>query len=153
MEEAPLTYFSTKRYGHNQGFSCAFRQWRANSHCNLIHGYALSFELVFRAETLDDRNWVQDFGGLKKVKSVLETMFDHTTVVAFDDPEMEWFQEASKRGMIDLRVVESTGCEKFAELAYNLVVETLGLQDNPRVKLFSVQVWEHEGNSAIYTKD
>lgn len=34
----PFLYQSTKTYGHDRGFSCAFRQWRADSHCRLIHG-------------------------------------------------------------------------------------------------------------------
>ena len=33
---------STKTYGHEEGLSCCFRQWRAtHSHCRLLHGYAL----------------------------------------------------------------------------------------------------------------
>ena len=39
---------STKTYGHEEGLSCCFRQWRAtHSHCRLLHGYALSFRLTF----------------------------------------------------------------------------------------------------------
>ena len=34
-------YRSSKTYGHEIGLSAAFRQWRAQSHCRLIHGYAL----------------------------------------------------------------------------------------------------------------
>ncbi len=41
-------YRSTKMYDHNEGLSCCFRQWRAtDSHCRLIHGYALAFKFVF----------------------------------------------------------------------------------------------------------
>ena len=74
-----MTYYSTKTYDHNEGLSCAFRQWRADSHCNLIHGYALGFEITFEAEELDDRNWVIDFGDLGVLKKWLKEMFDHTT--------------------------------------------------------------------------
>ena len=31
-------FLSTKTYGHDLGLSAAFRQWRAESHCRLIHG-------------------------------------------------------------------------------------------------------------------
>ena len=43
-------YISTKTYKHLG--PVAYRQWRADSHCNLIHGYALSFHFEFEADTL-----------------------------------------------------------------------------------------------------
>ena len=48
-------YVSTKTYDHIG--PVAYRQWRAESHCNLIHGYALSFHFEFECDTLDARNW------------------------------------------------------------------------------------------------
>ena len=44
-------YRSTKTYKHLG--PVAYRQWRADSHCNLIHGYALTFHFEFetRLET------------------------------------------------------------------------------------------------------
>ena len=84
-------YYSGKTYAHNTGHSCAFRQWRADSHCNLIHGYALQFEFLFGGEELDERNWIVDFGGLKPLKEWLKYMFDHTYLLASDDPEFETF--------------------------------------------------------------
>jgi hypothetical protein len=59
-----------------------------------------------------------------------------------------------------LRIVEAVGCEKFAELAYtemSRILETLKEypdQDrypvNPMIRLKSAEVFEHDGNSAIY---
>ena len=66
-----MKYRVTKTYGNERGLSCAFRQWRADSHCNLIHGYSLGFRFVFEAAQLDDRNWVYDFGNLGFVKEFL----------------------------------------------------------------------------------
>ena len=63
-------FYSAKIYLHATGHSYAFRQWRADSHCNLIHGYALQFELKFGGE-LDERNWIVDFGGLKSLKKLV----------------------------------------------------------------------------------
>lgn len=48
------------------------KQWRAKSHCRLVHGYSLSFRFEFEANTLDDKNWVVDFGGLKELRAILE---------------------------------------------------------------------------------
>ena len=146
-------YVSTKTYGHQSGFSCAFRQWRAESHCRLIHGYALKFEFVFESDELDVRKWVVDFGSLKSLKGWLEDMFDHTTLVAEDDPHLEWFKEAHAKGLIDLRILPSVGCEKTAEYVFEYA--EMWLTDNgytPRVSLRSVQVWEHEGNSAKHQR-
>jgi 6-pyruvoyltetrahydropterin/6-carboxytetrahydropterin synthase len=144
-------YVSTKTYGHNVGLSAAFRQWRADSHCRFIHGYSLSFKFIFESDELDVRNWVVDFGSLKTLKGILEDTFDHKTVVAEDDPEMAWFEEAHQRGIIDLVVLPAGGCEKFAEYVYEVADGWLGDAGyKPRVNLRSVEVMEHGANSAIY---
>ena len=174
-------YVSTKTYGNDRGLSCCFRQWRStHSHCSLLHGYSIGIKLVFESETLDDRNWVMDFGGLKAFKDWAEYMFDHTLLIADDDPYFEMFETMAdlglqdRGGVCDLRVVEAVGCEKFAELAYNTMVDILktfqtgntwslvgqdGVTRNQYqcrypvgqgVRLRSVEVFEHAGNSAVY---
>jgi len=141
-------YQSTKTYGHDTGLSCCFRQWRANSHCSLTHGYALKIELTFESKTLDDRNWVMDFGGLKSIKEWLKFMFDHTTLVAKDDPHVKWYEQGEKLGILDIRIVNATGCEATAKLIWEWVSAWLAKRN--AITLRSVQVWEHEGNSAKY---
>ena len=99
--------------------STAFRQWRADSHCKLIHGYRLQCKLWFTADELDDKNWIYDFGGCKEIKNLLEKQYDHTTVVAADDPELETFKSMSDKGMIDLRIADKgVGIERTAEWVY-----------------------------------
>lgn len=148
-----MKHQSTKRYGHEVGFSCAFRQWRAESHCRLIHGYALAFKFVFEAEELDVRNWVVDFGGLKSLKQILEDSFDHTTIVAADDPQLDWFKEGQDRGILRLVVLPAGGCERFAQYVYEVAEQWLiDAGFAPRCSLVSVEVSEHGANSAIYTK-
>lgn len=144
-------FYSTKTYTHAAGLSCAFRQWRANSHCRFLHGYALQIKFMFAADTLDNRNWVMDFGGLKSLKTWLEDLLDHKTLVAYDDPELGMFEELAKREIIRLMLVPATGCEALAH--YIFVEANQWLIDNelfPRVWLRAVEVREHEGNSAIY---
>jgi 6-pyruvoyltetrahydropterin/6-carboxytetrahydropterin synthase len=173
-------YLSTKTYGNDRGLSCCFRQWRStHSHCALLHGYSIGIKLIFESETLDDRNWVMDFGGLKAFKEWSEHMFDHTLVVAEDDPHLEMFLEMAELGLqdqggvCDIRVVPGVGCEKFAELAYHNMNSILHnfqkgqpwqftknnkdlISFTPRypvgrgVRLRSVEVFEHAGNSAVY---
>jgi 6-pyruvoyltetrahydropterin/6-carboxytetrahydropterin synthase len=87
-----------------------------------------------------------DFGGLKQVKKWLEEVFDHKTLVAKDDPHMEWYQEGARRGVLDLVVLDRTGCEAFAKL---ILTNVNGIIATWRVWAQSVEVREHEGNSAI----
>lgn len=147
-----MAFQSTKTYGHNLGFSCAFRQWRADSHCKYIHGYSIAVKFVFEADELDERNWVVDFGSLKSLKGWLETMFDHKTLVAFDDPQLKWFEEAYKNGIIDMVLVPATGCESFAKMIFEATCDWLSENGyTPRCRLKSVEVMEHGANSAVYT--
>ena len=155
MGRTPVSYqpvwYSTKTYGQDRGFSTAFRQWRADSHCRLLHGYALGFKFVFGTHDLDARNWAVDFGSLKSLKAILEDSFDHTTIVAADDPDLDWFKEAAERGLLKLVVFPAGGCEKFAEFVYQVTEQWLiDAGYSPRVWLDSVEVSEHGANSAIY---
>ena len=148
-----MSFISTKTYNHSIGLSCAFRQWRAkHSHCKYIHGYALSVRLNFKG-MLNDRNWVYDFGDLKFVKEFLEDTFAHKTVVAEDDPELDTFKELEEKGLIQLKIIPHVGCEKFAEYICKQIATTIEVNSNERVKLMSVEVREHSGNSAIYIND
>lgn len=149
-------FYSTKNYGNDRGLSCAFRQWRStHSHCSLLHGYSLGFKLIFECDTLDERNWVMDFGGLKEFKNWLEQTFDHTTVIAEDDPEFQTLMLLDGK-VADVRVMPAVGAERFAEMAYNKMSEILNNQIisgealNPTVRVKSVECYEHGANSAIY---
>lgn len=149
---ADLTYLSTKTYTHSVGLSACFRQWRAESHCKYMHGYALQVKCTFIGHELDARNWVVDFGSLKGFKSWLEDTFDHKTLVAQDDPYLAAFESLNSLGIIQLRIVEATGCEKFAELIFRYLETWLydnGYSYDGRVTLLSVEVSEHGANSAI----
>lgn len=149
-----MTYRSTKTYGHDVGLSCTFRQWRADSHCNTLHGYALSFRLEFEALRLDDRNWVMDFGGLKEVKQMLVDQFDHTTAVANDDPQLHVFEAMAQAGICTLRPMPAVGCEAFARWVFDRVSEWLVFKGlSPRVRLAMVECREHGANSAMYMAD
>jgi 6-pyruvoyltetrahydropterin/6-carboxytetrahydropterin synthase len=116
-----------------------------------LHGYALAVGFEFGAAELDVRNWVVVFGSLKSLKGLLEDTFDHTLLVAEDDPEKERFELLGRWGLARVVVVPSTGCEAFAQLIFE--VTEIWLRDNgyaPRVEILSVEVKEHGANSAIY---
>lgn len=144
-----IKFISTKTY--KQIAPVAYRQWRAESHCNLIHGYALSFHFEFECETLDARNWSIDFGGLKPLKEFIEEYFDHTLLVATDDPMREHFLELGKLGLAKVIEVEKTGCEGIADFLYEYINEVFlrsyGEQD--RVWCSKVEVRETDANMAM----
>lgn len=151
-------FISTKTYGHEKGYAVAYRQWKADTHCNLIHGYALAFHFEFEAaeDGLDNRNWVADFGGFKTLKDKLDDWFDHTLLVAEDDPEFKTFEDLHKRKLCKMTVVERTGCEGLAKFLADYIQE-IWMPENgymgDRVRLRMVKVSETPSNSAMWVAD
>jgi 6-pyruvoyltetrahydropterin/6-carboxytetrahydropterin synthase len=151
-----MKFQSTKVF---DGYSTVFRQWRAEgTHCRFLHGYGISFKIIFEGE-LDERNWVWDFGGMKRAKTWIDGMqpkawmdhmFDHTTIIAEDDPYLENFKEMWKDGIIQLRIIPATGAEQFAKFIYDKVSKFIKTETNNRVRVVSVEFKEHNKNSAIY---
>ena len=141
------------------GFSTVFRQWKATTtHCRFVHGYGISFKVYFEGE-LDERNWVWDFGGMKRAKTQIDGkspkewmdyMFDHTVIVAEDDPGIKGFETMDKLGVIQLRIIPATGAEKFAEYIYNKLQEFVDTETEGRVKVTKVKFMEHGKNAACY---
>jgi 6-pyruvoyltetrahydropterin/6-carboxytetrahydropterin synthase len=130
--------------------SCAFRQWKADSHCKFIHGYRLVAKFWFACNHLDEKNWVVDFGGLKGLKQVLEKQFDHTLCIAADDPLLEVFKQLHTTGGCDLRVMsKGVGIERTAEWCFDVADGNVRGITNNRCWVEKVEVWEHDKNSAI----
>ena len=147
---------STKLF---DGFSCVFRQWKAkNTHCRFMHGYGVSFRVWFEGN-LDERNWVWDFGGMKRAqtkidgknpKEWMDYMFDHTILVAKDDPAIEFFNDLEHNRIAQVRIVEATGAEKFAEFIFNKLNTFVQTETDRRVRVVKVEFMEHGKNTAIY---
>ena len=151
-------YISTKIF---DGFSCVFRQWKAETtHCRFLHGYGVSFKVWFQGE-LDDRNWVWDFGGMKRAKTKIDGkspkewmdyMFDHTLVVAEDDPWKDAFKQMEESGVAQVRILPATGAEKFAEYIYNKLNKFVETETEGRVRVTKVKFMEHGKNAACYVE-
>jgi len=129
--------------------SCAFRQWRAKSHCKFVHGYQLIAKFWFGASELDDKNWVVDFASLKQLKQILNNQFDHTLCIAQDDPLLPSFIQLHDSGGCDLRIMDGVGIEKTAEWCLKEGNKFVKELTNNRCWVESVEVFEHELNSAI----
>ena len=137
-------YRVTKNYGHNRGFSCAFRQWSADSHCKNLHGYSLGFKIVLESPALDFNNWVYDFGNFEFLDKWLSENFDHTLLIAKDDPEFELLMSLNNI-TAKVKVLDKISCEYFAEMTFKFIQQSLAKLD---VEVVSVEVSEHESNSA-----
>ena len=141
------------------GFSTVFRQWKADeTHCRFLHGYGVSFKIWFEGD-LDHRNWVWDFGGMKRAKGQIDGMspkewmdymFDHTFIVADDDPFKESFLKMNEAGVAQVRIVPAVGAEQFAKFIYDKVNTFIFPETEGRVKVTKVEFREHAKNSAIY---
>ena len=141
------------------GFSTVFRQWKAKDiHCRFVHGYGISFKVYFEGE-LDERNWVWDFGGMKRAKTLIDGkqpkawmdyMFDHTMILAKDDPWIEAFKQMEESGVAQIRIIEATGAEKFAEYIYNKLNDFVHEETEGRVRVTKVKFMEHGKNAACY---
>jgi len=145
-------YTSTKEY--HDAFPCAYRQWRADSHCNLIHGYSFSMKFYFGTNDLDVRNWAADYGGLKELKNVLESQFDHTLLVAEDDPELETYKLLESKNMAKLTILPKLGCEGLADQLYRYVngvyiPDMWGQAEADRLWCYRVEVRETQSNMAF----
>lgn len=151
-----MKFQSTKVF---DGYSTVFRQWRAEgTHCSFLHGYGISFKIIFEGD-LDERNWVWDFGGMKRAKNTIDGMppkawmdhmFDHTYIIAEDDPFLPEAIKMDKAGIVQLRIIPATGAEQFAKFIYDKVSEFIKIETEGRVRVVSVEFKEHSKNSAIY---
>ena len=151
-------FTSTKVF---DGFSTVFRQWKAETtHCRFLHGYGVSFKLWFEGD-LDERNWVWDFGGMKRSKTLIDGkspkewmdyMFDHTLIVAEDDPYIKAFQQMGEAGVAQVRIIPATGAEKFAEYIYYKLNDFVKTETEGRVRVTKVKFAEHGKNAAYYSE-
>jgi 6-pyruvoyltetrahydropterin/6-carboxytetrahydropterin synthase len=147
---------STKLF---DGYSTVFRQWKAEgTHCRFLHGYGVSFRVWFEGE-LDERNWVWDFGGMKRAKGTIDGMnpkawmdhmFDHTTIIAEDDPGLNGFKTMNELDIIQLRIIPAVGAEQFAKYIFEKLNTFVQEETENRVKVVRVEFMEHSKNTAIY---
>ncbi len=126
------------------------RAWRHSGHCRFVHGYSRSFTLVFAASALDACGFVVDFSSLKPLKAVLEHLFDHTTLINADDPELDTFRDLHARELIDLRIVDHCGMEGGAMLVWELADALVRAQTGGRAWCISCEARENVKNAVTY---
>lgn len=154
MRYFPVAYKFTSTKEYIDEFPCAYKQWKADTHCNLNHGYSFSFKFYFGANELDKRGWVVDYGGLKELKQILKDQFDHKTIIAADDPDLEDYKEMERKGFLSLSILPGMGCEMIADMLYKFVngvyiPDYLGQGEAERVWCYKVEVRETQSNMAF----
>ena len=85
-------------------------------------------------------------------KAWMDYMFDHTVIIAEDDPGMGGWETMNKLGVIQLRIIEATGAEKFAEFIFNKLNDFVHTETEGRVRVTKVKFMEHGKNAAYYTE-
>ena len=146
-------YQSTKIF---DGYSTAIRQWKAqHSHCQLLHGYSFYFHVTFEPMdlmTLDEMNWVVDFGCFKRngLKDWMNEMFDHTLLVEKDDPMKGYFEMMQAEKIAKVHFLDKMGCENLARLVLEKFQKTFDSTDPGRIKVARVECFEHSKNSGVY---
>lgn len=149
-------FISTKTFDN---YSVALRQHKAqHSHCKLLHGYALEFKVWFASieneeeNQLDEMNWITDYGLFSRngLKEWLNHMFDHTTLIEKDDPQLETFQYMEELGLCNLRIMDKMGAESLAKLVFDKFTDVFSKTEGGRVKIVRVECWENKNNSSIY---
>ena len=72
-------------------------------------------------------------------------------VIAADDPAIRAFKMLNDDDIVDLRIMDGVGIEKFAEYCFNTANNFIKESTEGRCWVDKVEVFEHENNSAIYT--
>lgn len=149
------TYKFTTTKEYVDAFPVAYRQWRADSHCSKIHGYAFTMKFFFGCDEQDVRGWGGvDYGGLKELKNQLEEWFDHTLLVAESDPEIDLYKQMESRGICKLTILPGLGCENLADMLYKYIngvyiPNMLGAGEAARTWCYRVEVRETHSNMAF----
>jgi len=79
-------------------------------------------------------------------------MFDHTMIIAEDDPFIDSLKLMDRAGAAQVRIIPATGAEKFAEYIYNKLNKFVDTETNGRVRVTKVKFMEHGKNAACYVE-
>ena len=110
--------------------------------CKHPHGHNAVAEIEIRADSLDARNMVADFGDIKRiVKGWVDRELDHRMILRHDDPLVACLQRLGEPAYL---LDSNPTVERIARLVYDISRE----QGLPVVR---VTVWETPTSWATYT--
>ncbi len=126
--------------------------------CRFPHGHTRKVELVFSAETLDDREMVFDFKLVKLLIGDFVDSFDHALCMNTSDPKFEDFKATYGERIIGFDNEDPT-TEVMARVIYQTMAQAMvnhlkaptgeyPLRDC--VRLDTVRIWETTSSWAEY---
>jgi 6-pyruvoyltetrahydropterin/6-carboxytetrahydropterin synthase len=86
-------------------------------------------------------------------KDYFNYIFDHTMIIAEDDPFIESLKLMDTAGAAQIRILPAVGAEKFAEFIFNKVNQFVQEETEGRVRVIKVKFMEHDKNAAYYVED
>lgn len=136
-------------------YSCCYRESRnEKSIDSLLHGYAVSFKLVFEYD--DPIDYYKEINSFSEIEKWLLENFNNTLIVAQDDPYIKILKQIdahkggyNNNGVCNLKIFDHIGVDSFALMLYNKAITALKLN---KVKLTTVLVEELGGSKALYEK-
>lgn len=128
--------------------------------CRFPHGHTRKVELVFEADSLDDREMIFDFKLIgRMIGDFLET-YDHALCMNTADPKFDFFKEAYGDRIIGFENEDPT-TEVMARTIYNHTKASLSkFVTTPDaeypvrecVKIHKIRVWETTSSWAEYSE-
>lgn len=131
---------------------CCHRSWANRGKRFFLHGYERAFEIEFAcAETEPGTGLVVDGGAVCEIRSALRYQFDHTTLIAQDDPQRDLFELLAERGVVDLRIMDNTGMEGSAAWVFETAERIVALATGGRVWISRIEARESRNNVVTLT--
>lgn len=129
----------------------AHRQHNHDGHCAWIHGHNWEFELEFSAKTLDENNFVIDFGKLGFIKQWIKDKLDHSLLLNESDPELDFFLDhLGRTGFARIQVIPDGSAEGLAKYIHEVLNTLVQIETNARVWISKVTVREDSKNFATF---
>lgn len=130
-------------------FPAGHRQHLHDGHCAKIHGHDWGFDIVIGCREYDEFGFVLDFGKLEFVKKFFTDHFDHTLLLARNDPARPFLEEHLAK-FAKIVVVDSVSCEGLSRFAFNELNSLIRSVSKDRAFLISITVLEDSKNSATF---
>ena len=152
-----LTHPSARGHGSTcakliDNLPCCHRSWANQGKRFFLHGYEWTFEAEFAcAETEPDTGEVVDSSAVREIRAALRYQFDHTTLIAVDDPQRDLFELLAERGVIDLRIMDNTGMEGSAAWVFDTAEQIVGLATAGRVWVSRIKARESRNHVVTLT--
>ena len=152
-DDAPLG--RTARFHMRKQFDslpCCHRSWTNEGKRFFLHGYERTFEIEFAcAQTEPGSGLVLGPDALDETRAALRKQFDHTTLIAADDPELDLFELLGSRGVIDLRIMDNTGMERSAAWVFDTVESIVVRATQGRVWVSQIKARESHSHGVTLT--